>query len=171
MYNQRSLQLWYVTLYGHFCGLLHYLETSIICYIIWTLLWSVTLFGHFCGMLHCLDISMVCYIIWTLLWYFKWYVTLFGHFYCMLNGMLHYLDTSMVCYIVWTLLWYVTLFGHFYGLFHYMQIIWTLVYIKWNLVANEIWWNILGWGEDWCIQRRRGMQAKGKRLYYFLAVL
>ena len=40
-------------------------------------------------------------------------------------------------------------------------------YIQGNLDANEIWWNILGWGEDWYIKRRREMQAKGKRLTIF----
>ena len=24
------------------------------------------------------------------------------------------------------------------------------------MVANEIWWNILGWGEDWCIIKGGG---------------
>ena len=81
------------------------MDTSLGCYIIWTLLWVVTLYGHSFGLLHYMDTPMVCkllghfyglYIIWTL----------FG-----LTPMvlLHYMDTPMVCYIIWTL------FGHSYG--------------------------------------------------------
>ena len=33
--------------------------------------------------------------------------------------------------------------------------------LKGKLVANEICWNHLVWGKDWCIKRGRGMQAKG----------
>ena len=29
------------------------------------------------------------------------------------------------------------------------------------MVANEIWWNILVWGEYWCIKRGSGIKAKG----------
>ena len=41
------------------------------------------------------------------------------------------------------------------------------IYVKGNLVANEIWWNISGWGEIWCIKRGRGYKQKGNDFTIF----
>ena len=35
------------------------------------------------------------------------------------------------------------------------------MYVKGNLVANGIWWNILRWVEDWCIKGGVGYKQKG----------
>ena len=34
-------------------------------------------------------------------------------------------------------------------------------------MANEIWWNIFGWGEGWCFKRGGGCKQKGNNIILF----
>ena len=108
------------------------MDTPLGCYIIWTLLWVVTLYGHSFGLLHYMDTPMVCkllghfyglYIIWTLFGHSYGFIIVYGHFYCLavttLLWFVNYMATPIVLYIILTLLLSVTLYGRFYGLLNY----------------------------------------------------
>ena len=52
-----------------------------------------------------------------------------------------------------------------YHIWHVCRDLICQIYIKGNLVANEIWWNILGWGENWCF--KRGDKSKRETIIRF----
>ena len=92
--------------------------------IIWTRSYGfITLYGHPYGLLHYMDTPIFCYIIWTLLEHSYGFIVVYGHFYCLgvttLLWFVNYMATPLVLFIILTLLLSVTLYVRFYGLLNY----------------------------------------------------
>ena len=63
--------------------------------------------------------------------------------------------------------WIVIIFGMWYV----FRVLIRQLYVKGHLVANEIWWNIYGWGEDRCIKSGRGCKQKGNNYIIFSQIV